>query len=74
MVARGSGIDVSAVGRGVVMLDGEPRFAGDDVGVYSLDGVDCSVEPELCTPLPTEPERFALEPPHRDARARGVAP
>lgn len=63
MVARGSGITVSAVGRGVVMLDGEPRFPGDDVGVYSRDGVDCSTEPLSCTSLPTEPERFTLEPP-----------
>jgi len=63
MVARGSGIALSAVGHGVVMLDGDSRFTGDDVGVYSRDGVDCSVEPESCTPLPTEAERFALEPP-----------
>src|ERR671910_1240142 len=63
MVARGSGITVSAVGRGSVMLDAEPKFFGDDTGVYSLDGVDCSVEPLTCTPLPEEPERFALEPP-----------
>ena len=63
MVARGSGITVSAVGRGVVMLDAEPRFTGDDAGVYSLDGTDCSVEPLSCTPLPLEPERFTLEPP-----------
>ena len=63
VVARGSGISVSAVGRGVVMLDAEPKFFGDDTGVYSLDGVDCSFEPTLCTPLPTEPERFTLEPP-----------
>jgi hypothetical protein len=63
MVARGSGITVSAVGRGTVMLDGEQRFAGDDPGVYSIDGTDCSVEPLSCTPLPIEPERFDLEPP-----------
>ena len=64
MVARGSGITLSAVGRGVFLLDGDPRFIGDDVGVYSsTPGVDCSVEPVSCTPLPTEPERFALEPP-----------
>src|SRR5262245_26581699 len=64
MVARGSGIALSAVGRGVFMLDGDPRFPGDDVGVYSsTPGVDCSVEPVSCTPLPTEPERLALEPP-----------
>jgi hypothetical protein len=62
MVARGSGITVSAVGRGTVVLDAEPKFLGDDTGVYSLDGVDCSVEPLTCTPLPAEPERFTLEP------------
>ena len=62
MVARGSGITVSAVGRGVVVLDGEPRFDGDDAGVYSLDGIDCSVDPLTCLPLPVEPERFVLEP------------
>jgi hypothetical protein len=62
MVARGSGIAVSAVGRGWVVLDGDPKFFGDDAGVYSLGGTDCSVEPLTCTPLPTEPERFLLEP------------
>ena len=60
VVVRGSGIDVSAVGRGVVTLDGDPRFPGDDAGVYSLDGVDCGLEPERCLPLPSEPERFVL--------------
>ncbi len=60
VVARGNGIDVSAVGRGVTVLDGEPAFLGDDPGVYSLDGVDCSLEPESCLPLPLEPERFTL--------------
>jgi hypothetical protein len=63
MVARGSGITVSAVGRGTVMLDGDPRLTDADAGVYSLDGADCSVEPLSCTPLPLEPERFTLEPP-----------
>lgn len=62
VVIRGQGISVSAVGRGTVMLDAEPRFAGDDAGVYSLDGVDCSLEPTSCTPLPAAPERFVLEP------------
>jgi hypothetical protein len=60
IVVRGSGISVSAVGRGAVVLDGEPRTVGEDVGVYSLDGVDCGMEPELCLPLPVEPERFVL--------------
>ena len=63
MLARGSGITLSAVGRGVVLLDGDPKFTGDAVGIYSRDGVDCSVEPESCISLPTDPERFALEPP-----------
>ena len=63
MVARGSGITVSAVGRGSVMLDGDPKVVGEDTGVYSLDGTDCSVEPLTCTPFPVEPERFVLEPP-----------
>jgi hypothetical protein len=63
MVARGTGITVSAVGRGNVMLDGEPRFVGDDVGLYARDGADCSSEPESCQPLPVDPERFALEAP-----------
>ena len=57
---RGTGIDVSAVGRGVVVLDGDPRFAGDDVGSYSLDGVDCGLEPLSCLPLPPDPARFPL--------------
>lgn len=62
VVIRGAGIDVEAVGRGIVTLDGEPRVPGDDVGVYSLDGADCDVEPQRCVPLPTEPERFVLGP------------
>ena len=62
IVVRGNGIDVSAVGRGVVMLDGEPRVPGEDTGVYSLDGADCELEPQLCTPVPIEPERFVLGP------------
>jgi hypothetical protein len=63
IAARGSGITVSAVGRGVVVLDGDPRFVGDDAGIYSLEGVDCSAEPLTCTPLPTDPTRYVLEPP-----------
>ena len=73
MVARGQGITVSAVGRGAVMLDAEPRFLGDDAGVYSLDGSDCSVEPLSCTPLPSEPERFALEPPVTPPQPKAVS-
>jgi hypothetical protein len=61
IVVRGTGIDISAVGKGVAVLDGDPRAASDDAGVYSLDGVDCGLEPELCLPLPLEPTRFVVE-------------
>jgi len=60
MTLRGAGIDLSAVGKGATVLDGEPRFFGDDAGVYSLDGVDCGVEPEKCLSLPVDPTRFVL--------------
>ena len=60
VMIRGTGIDVEAVGRGVVTLDGEPSVRGEDIGVYSLDGADCEVEPHLCAALPIEPERFVL--------------
>jgi hypothetical protein len=73
IVVRGTGISLSAVGRGVVSLDGERRFTGEDAGVYSLeDGVDCGVEPLLCVALPDEPERFVLggEPTEEGARSR----
>jgi len=63
MVVHGTGIALSVVGRGVVTLDGDPRFTGDDAGIYSLDGVDCGVEPQNCVPLPTDPQRFTLSPP-----------
>jgi hypothetical protein len=72
VVIRGSGIDVEAVGRGVVMLDGEPAGEGDDTGVYSLDGADCGVEPQLCASLPTEPERFTLGPATDERSPRSV--
>ena len=62
IVARGSGISLSAVGRGFVTLDGERKLPTDDTGVYSLDGADCGLEPFLCLPLPDEPERYAIEP------------
>jgi hypothetical protein len=60
IVLRGAGMSVSAVGRGQVVLDGDPRWLGDDVGVFSLDGVDCVMTSQLCLPMPTEPERYEL--------------
>ena len=63
VVIRGAGLALSVVGRGFVSLDGEPRVAGEDVGVYSLDGVDCSIEPESCVPIPDAPVRLKLESP-----------
>jgi hypothetical protein len=63
----GSGITVAARGRGAVMLDGESRLPTEAAGLYSLsDGVDCSVEPTLCSPLPDEPERHPLGAPSEE--------
>lgn len=68
IVVRGTGISLSAVGRGSVTLDGE-RSTDGDAGVYSLeDGVDCGIEPELCVALPEEPERFVLGSPSEEQR------
>jgi hypothetical protein len=55
----GTGIDVSAVVRGTVSLDGE-RKGDESTGLYSVTGADCEVEPDLCTPLPDEREQFNL--------------
>jgi hypothetical protein len=60
VVVKGTGIALSAVGRGFVTLDGERTNPLDDAGVYSLDGIDCTTEPVSCTPLPDSPERYAL--------------
>jgi hypothetical protein len=62
IVVRGTGITLSAVGKGAIWLDGEPRFEGDDTGLYSVEGVDCSVEAGLCTAIPDEPLRLRLGP------------
>lgn len=61
IVVRGEGLSLSAVGRGNVVLQGERKLPTDDAGVYSLE-VDCSVEEELCLPLPAEPERHLVAP------------
>jgi hypothetical protein len=68
----GTGIALSVAGRGVVTLDGERRAADETTGLYSLtEGVDCSIDPTLCTPLPDEPERFTLGSPVEEARPSG---
>ena len=59
-VIRGTGLALSSVGRGFVLLDGEPHVPGDDMGVYSLDGADCSAEPQSCVPVPDDPIRLKL--------------
>jgi hypothetical protein len=59
-VARGNGIALSGVGWGWVTLTGLPKFFGDDVGVYSVDGVDCSDQPDSCTALPETPLKIKL--------------
>jgi hypothetical protein len=59
---RGNGISLSAAGRGFVTLEGEPRLAGEETGVYSIDGTDCGVLPLECLPLPLEPERYVIGP------------
>jgi hypothetical protein len=63
IVVKGTGISVAAVGRGWAMLDAQRLLPDDPAGVYSLDGVDCSVEETLCTALPDEPERHAISAP-----------
>ena len=60
VVVRGSGIALSAVGRGAVTLQADRLNPLDDAGVYSLDGVDCSADTTSCTPLPDDLERFPL--------------
>jgi hypothetical protein len=72
IVVRGSGIALSAVGRGIVQVQGERKVPGEDAGVYSVDGVDCGLEPGLCTPLPDLLERFVLGPEKGSPKAMAV--
>jgi hypothetical protein len=60
VIIRGRGINLAAVGRGVVSLDGDPRALDEATGLFSVTGVDCGIEPLLCTPLPEEPMRFTI--------------
>lgn len=65
VVINGAGIDLSAVGSGVVSLEGSGRFPG----VYSLDGEDCSAPRSKCKELPDEAQRFRLGTPDPPDRA-----
>jgi hypothetical protein len=71
IVVKGSGISMSAVGRGFVTLDGDRKLPEDDAGYYSLEGVDCSWEITLCLPLPDLPERHVIGPPAKLPEPRG---
>jgi hypothetical protein len=53
---RGSGIDLSSAGRGLVQLEGD----GLKPGVYSTSGVDCRTRVEKCLPLPDLLTSFKL--------------
>jgi hypothetical protein len=69
IVIHGAGIDLSAVGTGVVTLEGSGRFPG----VYSLDGEDCGAPRSKCKDLPDPAQRFRLgtpDPPERPTPAR----
>jgi hypothetical protein len=62
IVVKGNGISISAVGRGYTLLDADRVAPEEDAGVYSLDGVDCSVDFAECTPLPDVLERHVIGP------------
>ena len=73
IVIRGQGISLSAVARGTVAIDGEPRFFTDDLGVYSVESdVDCGFEPLSCTPIPDEPIRLKLGGPEPQPGQKGA--
>jgi hypothetical protein len=58
VVVRGSGIDLSAAGRGTVRLDGDGLWTG----LYSTSGVDCRKADSRCEVLPDDPITFTLGP------------
>lgn len=60
LVVKGSGISLSASGRGHTILDGDRRFPDEVTGYYSLEGVDCSLDVTQCVPLPDLPERHVI--------------
>lgn len=64
VTVRGTGIDLSAVGRGAVLLQADAKVANP--GLYSLDGDDCRFAPASCTPLPDRATRMPLGGPARE--------
>lgn len=72
VAVKGTGISLSAVGRGYTTLDADRLLPEDPAGVYSLDGVDCSIDPTLCTPLPDELERHPIAPPKVEPTRRSA--
>jgi hypothetical protein len=60
VVVKGSGISLSASGRGHTILDGDRKFPDEVTGYYSLEGIDCSLDVTLCIPLPDVPERHLI--------------
>lgn len=69
LVIKGSGISVSASGRGYTILDGDRIFPDDVAGYYSLEGIDCSADVTLCIPLPDLPERHVIGTPKTATRS-----
>ena len=69
IVIKGTGISVSATGRGHTILDGDRNFPEDDAGVYSLEGADCVLDVTLCVPLPDLPERHLIGTPKSTTRS-----
>ncbi|MDQ3066248.1 MAG: hypothetical protein M3R12_03710 [Actinomycetota bacterium] len=63
IVVSGSGIDLSAVGKGSGFIQGG---LGEDTGVYSLDGADCRTDRASCKPLPEFGRRFQLGGPEKN--------
>jgi hypothetical protein len=57
LVVRGTGIDLSAVGRGFAQLKGDTPFVS---GLYSTTGAECSRSPERCLPFPERLTRLEL--------------
>lgn len=54
---NGIGIDLSAVGHGIVALEGDGKR---NPGTYSLDGEDCRLPRVKCAALPDDLKRFRL--------------